>query len=127
VGHSNEEKSFTAGPARVDVETGVMRLGGNRELYFRLLRLLATKYGSVVQDIDGALERGDTEQANRLLHTVKGVAANLGADTLSDTAAAWEAAVNQRTSAEALKTCRVKFVSALHESVKKILAFAVDS
>ena len=75
---------------------GLARLGGNRSLYQNLLSQFRASNKETVQKIEAALAEGDENTAARLAHTVKGVAANLGADTLAKASAELEIALKQR-------------------------------
>ncbi len=65
-----------------DLAAGLQRLQGNRKLYKKLLRDLATHYAAVPGEIRAALDTDDMNQAHHLVHSLKGVAANLGATDL---------------------------------------------
>ncbi len=77
----------------VDAVAGLRRVGGNRDLYLRLLRRFAEGQAGAARRVRQALLAGDRATAEREAHTVKGVAANLGLAGLSDLAAALEHAV----------------------------------
>jgi CheY-like chemotaxis protein len=62
----------------VDIADGLRRVAGNRRLYLDLLRQFATKQAEAPVQIAAALEAKDQELAERIAHTVKGVAGNLG-------------------------------------------------
>jgi PAS domain S-box-containing protein len=62
----------------IDVTGGLKRVAGNRRLYRSLLGQFAEKQAPVCGQIAEALEKGDRGLAERLAHTVKGVAGNLG-------------------------------------------------
>lgn len=72
--------------AGVDTVRGLERLGGNLELYMRLLRMFRVDYAHAVKDIRSAVQKNDMELARRLVHTLKGVAAQIGAQALSESA-----------------------------------------
>lgn len=63
----------------IDVADGLRRVAGNRKLYLKLLNQFAEQQGPVVEQIADALTRGDNALAERLAHTLKGVAGNIGA------------------------------------------------
>nr|WP_275951854.1 PAS domain S-box protein [Halorhodospira halochloris] len=69
-----------------DLERGLRRLGEDKALYLRQLRRfrgqLTTDYAALIDH----LRAGDNEQANRLAHTLKGVAGTLGAMDLQQQA-----------------------------------------
>jgi two-component system, sensor histidine kinase and response regulator len=62
----------------VNISDGLARVAGNKRLYRDLLRQFATKQASAGAEIAVALNAGDREVAERIAHTVKGVAGNLG-------------------------------------------------
>lgn len=78
-----------------DRANALLRLGGNQSLLDRLLARFAADHGDAAQQIITALESGDRARATREAHTIKGVAANLGASLLADTAGMIEAALRQ--------------------------------
>ena len=59
----------------IDVDDALKRIGGNRDLYKRLLQRFLE--GKQLEELDAALEKGDADEASRAAHTIKGVAANL--------------------------------------------------
>ena len=73
-----------------NTDSVLQRLNGNRELLHRLLRTFAEEQGDAAHRLKTLLATGDTPQALHLLHTVKGVAANLGAHPLAQAAASLE-------------------------------------
>ena len=70
----------------VDVTTGVRRLLGKRERYLALLREMVARHGADMAQLQSALHAGDDATARRLAHSLKGVAAQLGANGLADAA-----------------------------------------
>ncbi len=64
--------------AGINLADGLNRVAGNRRLYRHLLGEFAAKQGDAAAQISTALERGDLKLAERIAHTVKGVAGNIG-------------------------------------------------
>jgi two-component system, sensor histidine kinase and response regulator len=64
--------------AGVDIEGGLKRVVGNKRLYRDLLLQFASKQADAPAQIATAIESGDMKLAERIAHTVKGVAGNLG-------------------------------------------------
>jgi PAS domain S-box-containing protein len=62
----------------VDMEGALKRVAGNKRLYLDLLQQFAAKQAGAGIQISIALEREDRELAERIAHTVKGVAGNIG-------------------------------------------------
>ncbi|MFY9935360.1 MAG: PAS domain S-box protein, partial [Silvibacterium sp.] len=64
--------------AGINLADGLKRVAGNRRLYRDLVGQFAAKQGKAAAQISTALESGDHTLAERLAHTVKGVAGNIG-------------------------------------------------
>jgi PAS domain S-box-containing protein len=73
--------------AGIDVAASLERLGGNQGLYLKLLHKFYAQYGDFEQQLAKAVAANDYEPATRLVHTVKGLAANIGATALKTIAA----------------------------------------
>ena len=70
----------------LSVQNALRNLNGNKSLYNKLLNSFVESYGNVPQQVRDALDSGDQQLAVRLAHTVKGIAANLGAFSLASVA-----------------------------------------
>ena len=79
----------------VDVTSGLQRVAGNKRLYRDLLAQFASKQRSVSERIATALENGDRNQAERLAHSLKGAAGNLGINQIFDSAGSLERAIRE--------------------------------
>ena len=62
----------------VDHEGALKRLGGNKRLFCDLLSRFAAQQVEAAGQVSAALNSGDQNLAQRIAHTVKGVAGNLG-------------------------------------------------
>ena len=69
---------------------GLRLLGGNRSLYLSLLRQFAANYADLPQQLRTALASGNCRQARHLVHTIRGVSGNIGADRLCQAASLLE-------------------------------------
>ena len=78
----------------LDAEQGLRRTAGKTGLYLRLLGRFVQSQARAADEIRAALKAGDAESAVRAAHTLKGVAANLGARPLQERAAALETALS---------------------------------
>jgi CheY-like chemotaxis protein len=85
----------------IDVAAGLKRTGGNRKRYESLLRKFAEQQSESGAAIRAALAEGDTGTAERVAHSLKGVAATLGANALSEAASHAEAAIRNGKDAQA--------------------------
>ena len=65
----------------IDVDSALKRIGGNMDLFKRLLGRFAE--GTDFEKLTGALEGGDLEEAARLAHTIKGVSSNLSLNKIA--------------------------------------------
>ncbi len=84
----------------VDMQGALQRLRGNTAQYRRLLERFAEGHRDTLDTLHSAVARADLESAHRQAHTLKGLAANIGATALAQAAQALEAALKQGTSSE---------------------------
>jgi HPt (histidine-containing phosphotransfer) domain-containing protein len=71
----------------VDLRWGLERIGGNKRLFRKLLGEFAANHGHALELLSRQLAEGDLESARRELHTLEGVAGNIGALVLQREAA----------------------------------------
>ncbi len=79
----------------VDVARGLVRVAGNKRLYRDLLSQFAVKQADVNLQILAAIEAGDNKLAERIAHTVKGVAGNIGLEKVITAAERLERAIRE--------------------------------
>jgi PAS domain S-box-containing protein len=84
----------------IDVEAGLKRTGGNRKRYESLLHKFAEQQAGSVAAMRSALSLGDAATAERVAHSLKGAAATLGANGLSEAAAKAEATIKSGHNAD---------------------------
>src|SRR5665648_143217 len=95
--HSSKNKAVTENTimildiAGIDVQTGLSRLGGNQNLYCELLVKFHKNHKHAIKEIRYALDHDDFKTAERLVHTIKGAAGNIGAQDVSIDSGALEA------------------------------------
>ena len=77
----------------IDVADGIDRVMGDRRLYLRMLARFRRDYAGGATAILAALDRGDTSEAQRLAHSLKGAAGMIGASALHIGATAAEQAI----------------------------------
>ena len=80
-----------ADAAGVDIATAIERMGGKPDLYRRMLRSFIADLLRIPGRASSALDAGDVKTATRVLHTLKGLAATLGANALASVASISEA------------------------------------
>jgi len=81
--------------AGINVADGLNRVAGNRRLYRDLLGQFAAKQGDAAAQISAALESADSNLAERIAHTVKGVAGNLAIAEVQSAAQKVEKAIRE--------------------------------
>ncbi len=77
----------------LDVENAVKRIGDRRAVYVRALNSFEPEFGQTAEMIRRHLDAGDLQTAERAAHSVKSVAATIGAAALSEVAADLEKAI----------------------------------
>ncbi|MBF0097107.1 MAG: response regulator [Magnetococcales bacterium] len=87
----------------LDVQAGLQRMNGNRSGYFALLGKFRANQGGAGVAIQGAIEAGQRQEAERLAHTLKGVAASVGAGTVQEKAGRVEEALRSGVAGAALQ------------------------
>ncbi len=78
----------------LDVSGGLARVSGRVEIYRQLLERFVVGYADMPDRIGERLAQGDREGAHLLAHSLKGLAANLGAMAVSAAAATLEAGLS---------------------------------
>jgi signal transduction histidine kinase/ABC-type amino acid transport substrate-binding protein/DNA-binding response OmpR family regulator/HPt (histidine-containing phosphotransfer) domain-containing protein len=98
----------------IDSEKGLERLAGNQKLYTKLLKDMSSDFKLFKEDVEKLISHGDNEGAVRHSHSLKGVAANLGAEDVREAAAALESALKEEKPAE-------EFLASVHETLSTTL------
>lgn len=106
----------------LDAADGLARVAGNQKLYLKLLRQFAEQQGPAVGEISAALAGGDTALAERLAHTLKGVAGNIGAKPVQIAAAALEKAIRGKATAAEVASAKQQVAGALDPLVAGLKA-----
>jgi signal transduction histidine kinase/CheY-like chemotaxis protein len=102
----------------VDIKDGLKRVGGNSRLYRDLLMKFAAKHSNAGLQIADALHIGDRNAAERIAHTIKGVAGNIGIKPVQLAAEKLEKAI--RESDSAVETMFRDFSSILRAQIDAI-------
>jgi signal transduction histidine kinase/CheY-like chemotaxis protein len=102
----------------VDMKDGLKRVGGNSRLYRELLMKFAAKHSDAGLQVSDALHIGDRNAGERIAHTVKGVAGNIGIKPVQFAAEKLEKAI--RESDPAVDTMLQDFTSVLRAQIDAI-------
>jgi len=106
---------------------GLLRVAGNRKLYLKLLRQFSVQQAESPAQIAEQLKTGDRATAERTAHTVKGVAANLGAKAVQLAAGELEKALHEGADAARLETLCQHFATVLNPFVAQLrIALGVE-
>ncbi len=97
-------------------QDGVARVVNNRGLYAKLLGRFADSLGDAPEKIAQAIADGNMEDAQMQAHTIKGTAANLGAEALAEAGKVLETAIKDNAGIEPAI-----------EELKKVLAVTVEA
>ena len=106
----------------LDSADGLLRVAGNRKLYLKLLRQFSVEQADAPQQIAELLKAGDRATAERTAHTVKGVAANLGARAVQGAAGELEKALNEAADSVRLEELRQQLSAVLAPFVERLRA-----
>jgi len=106
----------------LDVATGLRRVRGKKAFYLSLLRRFVQGQASAVEDLRAALYTGNRDEAQRIAHTLKGLAGSIAVEAIQQAAQTVEQAIaNGQTlqmlevSLNSLERQLVPFVAQLRE------------
>ena len=80
----------------IDIKSGLIRVGNNMELYKKLLIKFRNDYSNSFNETKAALDNDNLEEAERLVHSIKGVAGNIGINKLHKVTGDLEAVIRKR-------------------------------
>jgi PAS domain S-box-containing protein len=106
----------------LDAKDGLSRVAGNQKLYLKLLRQFAEQQGPVVTQISDALSKGDVTLAERLAHTLKGVAGNIGAKPVQLAAGELEKLIRGKADSSEVGSAKQKVSAVLAPLLSKMEA-----
>jgi two-component system sensor histidine kinase/response regulator len=104
----------------LDTAQGLRRVAGNRSLYVSLLRQFLETQADAALKIGESLEAGERAVAERLAHTVRGVAGNLAAGPVQAAAGALENAIRHGAEPARVETLRTQLAEALDRLSSKL-------
>jgi len=106
----------------IDLQWGLERVGGNQQLFHKLLKEFAQNHGDALQILNECLAQNDLEGARREVHTLQGVAGNVGARELQQAARALEHAITTKKvhNIEQIPTSFVESFTQLMNSLEKL-------
>jgi len=111
---NNELKDF-------NLKRALDSTGDNEELVIRLIEIFSNQWDSKVPELEQALNENNADIAERIAHNIKGSAASIGAELISETAYQLEKSAKSKQLANAiplissLKDKFVKFTEQLSQ------------
>jgi signal transduction histidine kinase/CheY-like chemotaxis protein/HPt (histidine-containing phosphotransfer) domain-containing protein len=78
----NEEDDFPSSLPGIDLEEGLDRVGGDRELYCQLLVYFYDNNQNIIKNLQDLFDKEDSQEAYRILHMICGASGNISANDL---------------------------------------------
>ena len=113
-------QEFPAHIEGINLAVGLRRMLGRKPRYLSILRTFAESHLTTPQKIAGALESKDIATAERIAHTIKGLAAQLGAEALSEKAALLEQAIHGQAPGASLDRILAEFTVTMERQMTAI-------
>ena len=113
----NGAVAVPAGIPGLDTRLGLSRVLGKQPLYLAVLRKFLLSQSDTILRLRAALDRGDREEAQRIAHTLNGVAGNIGAPVIQQQAAGLEELLKQAPDRQAVEP----LLQALDDSLQRLL------
>jgi len=99
----------------LNIESALGRMNNKKKLYLSILEKFYNNNQNIISEIKVTLEKEDYETANRLIHTLKGVNGNIGADSLHESTKLVEASIHEKDSGKIEKG-----LNKLNEELKEL-------
>jgi len=106
----------------LDSKDGLARVAGNRKLYLKLLRQFVEQQGPALDQVTAALTESDLPLAERLAHTLKGVAGNIGAKSVQNAAGSLEKAIRAKAPSTEINLAKQEVAAALDPLIRELRA-----
>ncbi len=112
----------------IDIKEGLLRIGGNKKLFQKLLKKFSNNFNDFEQKIIEADDREEKEVSVRMAHSLKGVAGNLGAVELFASAKELEHDLknNNGENFEILLRKTISLLNVVITSIKNNISFKAD-
>ncbi|MBF0218566.1 MAG: response regulator [Gammaproteobacteria bacterium] len=118
------DNPFSASPPDgIDTAAGLVNCNGNPTLYLRILNGFIESYQHFLPDFSKAYQ-SDIQQAARLVHTLKGLAATIGATALNRSAVALEQAIRDKVDVKTAVKATVRELTQVLAAIHTVTARA---
>jgi len=104
----------------LDTKDGLTRVAGNRKLYMKLLGQFVEQQGPSLEQIAAAMGKGETALAERLAHTLKGVAGNIGAKAVQAAAGVLEKLIREKVTGAELASASERAGAVLEPLIRQL-------
>ncbi|WP_157772779.1 Hpt domain-containing protein, partial [Pseudoponticoccus marisrubri] len=81
----------------IDLQQGLRLAGGSEKLYHSVLNQFITRYKDFADNFEALLKEEDYPELMRLVHSLKGVSATIGANQVSENSASLENFLKQHS------------------------------
>ena len=102
---------------QLNTEIALRSLGNNTKLYKKVLDKFVAAYEQAGTQVANHLAAQELQEAERLAHTIKGLAGSLGAEELVQASAALESAFKNSLPTPEIQTLITTFSATLAESI----------
>ena len=118
----NENIDITLDIEGLNTSEGLRRVLGKKSLYLSMLRKFAAGQKNFAEQMSQALEVEDKTLAERLAHTLKGVAGNIGAEPIQQAAAELETAIKTEQSRSEIDLLLIQVDNLLESLIQQLAA-----
>ncbi len=109
----------------LDTKLGLRRVLNERKFYVSMLQRFVDGQGKDAEQIRESLNNADDETAERLAHTLKGVAGNIGASALQNTAEQLETMIRDKEKRESLDAVLAELTAQLSGLTSQLRAWLI--
>ena len=110
----------------IDTTAGLAVSQGNTKLYQKLLFKFKTSQSQFIDKFKQTLDDSDQTAPERLAHSLRGSAGNIGAKTLSKSAQSLEIACHQHQTSAEIETCLEQVAKDLSSVLASLSQFSLD-
>ncbi|GAK86730.1 sensory box histidine kinase [Vibrio ponticus] len=120
--HASDDDNFVI--EGLDTQSALARMGGNTKAYQKTLRNVVQSEVDVAQRISNAVEQGDIDTAVIAVHSLKGIAGNIGANYLVEPAQKLEHTLTEQKNQQRceLGKAEKEMIAEIDTLVKKMIS-----
>ena len=111
----------------IDIAAGLETVQGNHDLYLKLLGKFYTRYHDFERQFTVIRQKADKNAPVRCAHTLRGVAANIGAHGIKEKAGLLESACKNQESEQKIDQALQNLVQELYRMMERLSPFAIPS